>query len=82
MHCEMGGWMERRLTDGWRDRHVSGNKPFLPRASVPSRLRPQSYRLSIFSGTHRKRGTWRGGKKERRRYQWSNPTTSFNSAES
>jgi hypothetical protein len=52
-------------TDGEMDRQAyeSGNKPFLPRASVPSVLR-----LSIFSGTHRKRGTRRqGGERERER---------------
>lgn len=42
--------------------YESGNKPFLPRASAPSVLR-----LSIFSGTHRKRGTRRQGKRERER---------------
>lgn len=59
----MEGWTDR-WTDGHS--HESGNKPFLPRASTPSRLRPQSNRLRIFSGTHRKRGTRRQGKKERK----------------
>lgn len=62
--------------------HESGNKPFLLRASAPSRLRPQSYRLSIFSGTHRKRGTRRKGKKKRERNQCSNAKTSLTSARS
>lgn len=64
-HCEMGGWMDGGM-DGWIDgqSRETGNKPFLPRA--PSWLRPQSNRLRIFSGTHRKRGTRRKGKKERK----------------
>lgn len=69
--------------DGWTDgqmegqAHESRNKPFLPRASAPSRLRPQSHGLSISSGTHRKRGTRKQGKKEREKYQRSNPDTSL-----
>lgn len=56
--------------DGWREMdgqaRESGNKPFLPRASAPSWLRPQSNRLRIFSGPQRQRGRRRQGRKERR----------------
>lgn len=66
--------MTDRETDGAMDgqAYESGNQPFLPRASVPSVLR-----LSIFSGTHGKRGTRRQRERERERksYQCSTPRT-------
>lgn len=72
--------MRDRETDGEMDgqAYESGNKPFLPRASVPSVLR-----LSIFSGTHRKRGTRRQGKERERELSMSQAyKTLLSSAES